>query len=118
MAMDAGFAFWWGTLSLFMGNAAALLRERGFDAVVRDAVVEREYSYENFIKKLRDEKPDIVLLECTTPTADIDIWFAKKISAFTEVAFAGSHLVACCDDVMRQCPEASYFLKGSIYSAW
>ncbi|MDY0203978.1 MAG: radical SAM protein [Desulfovibrio desulfuricans] len=96
----------------FMGYTAGLLRAHGHDAQIRDAVAEAQYNYEEFLADIKAYAPDIVILECTTPTLDIDLWFAEKVSKFSEVALAGSHLTSKCDEVVRQSPWASYFLKG------
>lgn len=102
----------------FMGYAAGLLRAHGHDAQIRDAVVEAQYDYDAFLMEVESSAPDIVVLECTTPTLDIDLWFAEKVSRFSEVALAGAHLASKCEEIVRQSPWASYYLKGEyIFSA-
>jgi len=96
-----------------MAYSASYLKSHGYDVDILDAVAEEEYNYENFIQKVRREAPDIVVIECSTPTIDIDLWIAKRLSEFTEVALAGPHLT---DETVGEIVENNnfikYFLKG------
>lgn len=96
----------------FMGYAAAYLKANGFEVNIIDAVAEEQYNYQNFLEEVKNEKADIVVLECSTPTIDIDLWVAKKISEFSEVALAGPHLATRAEEVQRENPHIKYFLKG------
>ncbi len=95
-----------------MGYAAAYLRDNGFEIGLLDAVAEERHSYEEFLRRVRDGKADIVVLECSTPTIDIDLWIAEKISAFTSVALAGPHLATHADRIRAEHPRIAYLLKG------
>jgi len=96
----------------FMGYAAAYLKANGFEVNIIDAVAEEQYSYQDFLEEVKNEKADIVVVECSTPTIDIDLWIAKKISEFSEVALAGPHLTMKAGEVQRGNPHIKYFLKG------
>ena len=96
----------------FMGYAAAYLLDHGFDVNILDAVAEEQYNYDGFLDEIRKEDADIVVLECSTPTIDIDMWFARRIAKFAEVALAGPHIASSAGEVAQNCAEASYFLKG------
>ena len=96
----------------FMGYAAAYLKADGFEANIIDAVAEEQYNYQDFLEEIKDEKADIVVVECSTPTIDIDLWIAKRISEFSEVAMAGPHLSMKAEEVQRENPHIKYFLKG------
>jgi radical SAM superfamily enzyme YgiQ (UPF0313 family) len=95
-----------------MGYAAGLLMSKGFDVNIIDAVAQEEYSYTRFLEQVRDENADIVVIECSTPTIDIDLWMAKEISVFTRVALAGPHLTANATGIQEQHPYISFLLKG------
>lgn len=95
-----------------MGYAASYLQSNGFEVNVIDAIVDEKYLYKDFIEKVKREKADIVVVECSTTTIDIDLWVAKKISEFSEVAIAGPHLTSECEEVKKQNPFITYFLKG------
>jgi radical SAM superfamily enzyme YgiQ (UPF0313 family) len=95
-----------------IGYAASLLKSHGFKVNIIDAVAEEEYSYQRFIEIVRNEHADIVVIECSTPTIDIDLWMAKKISAFTKVAMAGPHLTTNAQEIQDQNPFITFLLKG------
>lgn len=101
-----------------LGYAAALLRANGFEVSVMDAVAEELYSYPEFLRRARAWGPDIVVMECSAPTLDIDLWLAGKVSVFAEVALAGAHAAADAAALRAACPGARYLLKGEyIYSS-
>ena len=97
----------------FMGYAASNLREHGFEVNILDAVAEDEYDYRKFLNQIKLEKPDIVVLECSTPTIDIDVWFANKVSEFSKVALAGPHLNQnTVGEIQSNNPSISFYLLG------
>ncbi|MGV8130108.1 MAG: B12-binding domain-containing radical SAM protein [Methanolinea sp.] len=101
-----------------MGYAASLLKSNNYDVNLIDAVVDEEYSYDRFLKKVRNENADIVVLECSTPTIDIDLWMAKEIALFSKVALAGPHLTTQDLNIQEKHKYISFLLKGEyIYSA-
>ena len=97
----------------FMGYAASNLKKHGFEVNILDAVAEIEYDYESFLNEVKSENADIVILECSTPTIDIDIWFANKVAEFAKVALAGPHLnQSTVAEIMPNNPNISFFLLG------
>lgn len=97
----------------FMGYAASYLQSHGIEVNIIDAIAEEEYSYTRVLDTIRSEKADIVVLECSTPTIDIDLWFAGKVAAFTEVALAGPHLNdQTATDIQKNNPGIKYLLLG------
>lgn len=104
----------------FMGYAASLVRADGHDVTVIDSVADEEYSYEHFLNRVRDWDPDLIVLECSTPTIDIDLWLAEKLAAIADVAAAGPHftLDEIVTDVREKHPYLKYILRGEyIYGA-
>lgn len=95
-----------------MGYSASYLNSNGYDVTIIDAIVNEQYSYEAFFEEVEAEKPDIVVVECSTPTIDIDLWVAKRVSEFTEVALAGPHLVINAESIQKEYPYIKYLLKG------
>lgn len=96
----------------FMAYAASYLRSNGIEAEVVDAVVEGETSYEKYIEKIKRHKADIVILETSTPTFDIDIWIAHRITDFSDVALAGPHVSIKAEEILAQEKKIKYILKG------
>ncbi len=96
-----------------MGYAASYLRANGFEVNVLDAVADEEYDYFKFLKRVEAENADIVVVECSTPTIDIDTWFAKKVSKFSRVALAGPHLNdETIPQIQNSFPEIDFYLPG------
>ncbi|MCE5195255.1 MAG: B12-binding domain-containing radical SAM protein [Nitrospiraceae bacterium] len=95
-----------------MGYAASYLKMHMFEVAIIDAVADEEYSYQRFIEKVRNESADIVVIECSTPTIDIDLWAGKKISTFTKVCLAGPHLTEHAEKIKKEHPYITYLLKG------
>ncbi|SJZ68075.1 Radical SAM superfamily enzyme YgiQ, UPF0313 family [Trichlorobacter thiogenes] len=96
----------------FMGYAAANLQSNGFDVAIIDAVADEEYSYSACLENVRNFKADIVVIECSTPTIDIDIWFAEKVATFATVCLAGPHLTSHAEKIHLKHPSITYLLKG------
>lgn len=95
-----------------MNYSVSYLRSKNYDAEIFDAVADECFSYSDFLKELKRRKPSLVVIECSTPTIDIDLLIAKKVSKFSEVALAGSHLTFKCKEVQKQAPFVKYFLPG------
>ncbi len=95
-----------------MGYAASYLKSKGFEVNIIDAILKEQFFYDKFLQDVKKEKADIVVIECSTPTIDIDLWMAKEISKFSEVALAGPHLVGDCTKIQKDNPQIKYFLKG------
>lgn len=95
-----------------MAYAAAYIRSQGFDVQLFDAVAAEEYSYARFLRKIREACPDIVVLETSAPTFDIDIWFAAKVAKFAQVALAGPHLTENARDIQARYPFVTFLLEG------
>tara|TARA_B100000686_G_scaffold193271_1_gene200087 strand:+ start:7 stop:1377 length:1371 start_codon:yes stop_codon:yes gene_type:complete len=97
----------------FMGYAASNLKEHGFEVNILDAVAEDEYDYQKFLKQIKLEEPDLVVIECSTPTIDIDVWFANKVAEFSKVALAGPHLNEnTVGEIRSDNPNISFYLLG------
>lgn len=95
-----------------IGYAAAYLRENGFDVVIMDAIADEEYSYSACLETIRKVAADIVVIECSTPTIDIDVWFAEKVAAFAPVCLAGPHLTSHAEIIHSGHPAITFLLKG------
>lgn len=97
----------------FMGYAAAYLKEHGFKVNILDAIAEEEYDYKKFLTEVISANADIVVIECSTPTVDIDIWFANKVADYTRVALAGPHLnEETVKEIQKTNPKIKYYLLG------
>lgn len=97
----------------FMGYAAAYLQSFGYEVNILDAIAEEVYDYQDFLAEVKRENADIVVLECSTPTIDIDTWFATQVATFAPVALCGPHLNdKTIAEIQASYPSISYYLKG------
>jgi radical SAM superfamily enzyme YgiQ (UPF0313 family) len=98
----------------FMGYAAALVAADGNQVNIIDAVAEEEYSYDRFLRRISDWNPDLIVQECSTPTIDIDLWMARKLTKIADLAVAGPHFTEdeIVNQVQRDYPEIKYILRG------
>lgn len=97
----------------FMGYSAGLLKANGFEVDIIDAILDETSSYKEFINEVKNKKADIVVIECSSPSFDIDIWIAEKISKFSEVALAGPHITdENAETIKKDYPFVKYLLKG------
>lgn len=95
-----------------MGYAASLLKSKGYEIGLIDSVGDVCFSYRRFLDNVKTEHADIIIIECSTPTIDIDLWMAKEMSAMAEVALAGPHLSQNAEVIARENPHITYLLKG------
>ena len=102
-----------------MAYATSYLQSKGIEVGLIDSIAEAQYSYSHFLKQVKNENADIVVIECSAPTIDIDLWMAKEISKFTKVALAGPHLTSEAEKIKIKHPYITYLLKGEyIKSSW
>lgn len=96
-----------------MALTTSYLRKNGIQADMIDCIAEHYFSYDGFFKRVKKYSPDIVIIETSTPTIDIDLYCAKQISKFADVALAGPHITDdTIDELTQNYPFVSYWLKG------
>ncbi len=77
----------------FLAYAAAIIERDGFPTLLVDAIAEN-ISDDQFIEKMLDFKPDLVLLEICTPSIDADMKMLKRVrteAPNVKIALAGLH---------------------------
>lgn len=96
-----------------LAYSAGLLKSKGYKVNLIDAIVNKTFSYEAYIKQVKKEKADIIVLECAAISFESDVSIAKKLSEFTDVALAGPHFT---DEealkIQEKYPFIKYILKG------
>ena len=95
-----------------MGYTASYLKAHGVNVSLIDGIAAGETSYSRFLARVKRAKPDIIIMESFASTRDIDLWFAKKVSEFAEVALAGSLVAQEAEQLMAENPHVRYWLKG------
>lgn len=72
----------------------------------------RKHTYDTFYKNVQNMKPDIVIIETSTPSIDNDLAIAMQLKGTgIEVALCGSHATVFASDLI-QLPYVDYVLKG------
>jgi hypothetical protein len=97
-----------------MAYASSLLQKNGHNAEIIDCVGGRIFQYDRFLSSVSLRKPDIVIIEISQASKDIDLWLCRKISEFSSVALAGPFVDEYTVHELRQeNPHIKFFLKGN-----
>ena len=98
----------------FLGYAAAIVAADGHEVTLIDSVADEEFDYERFLERAAAANPELIVLECSTPTIDIDLWLAGRLAQVCEVALAGPHFAsdAIVTDALGKHPNIRYVLQG------
>jgi len=98
----------------FLAYSASLLIKNGYDTVLVDALAEG-LSDDEFMEKVKDAMPDIIVLETSTPSFNTDIKWIKKIkSAFPSVktVLCGTHATVFDTALIDEYPELDIIMRG------
>ena len=87
----------------YLAYAAAILEQASFPVSVIDAVAENQ-SLEDTVKYAKNQEPDIILYETTTPTVKRDLALAREIKSATgaEIALCGPHATTFPEDILKE----------------
>lgn len=95
----------------FLSYAASYLQQHGVATHVFDTLAHRMFDYGEFFRVVEEYSPQIVVIETSTPTFDIDMMVARRCSRFAEVALAGPHATIFADELITL-PYVHYILRG------
>lgn len=98
----------------FMGYAAAVLERAGKPISVIDACAEK-LGDEESLSRVSKADPDLIVMETSTPTEQIDLNFATRLKAkFPDVpiAFCGAHAPMLQPEFMRIHTHVDYIFRG------
>lgn len=101
---------------LITASAATLLDKSGHDVLWYDGIAEG-LSYENFLKTIEHEQPDMVVMETKTPVVKLHwaiIDDIKEISPGIRVVLMGDHVTALPMESMNR-SKADFILTGGDY---
>jgi anaerobic magnesium-protoporphyrin IX monomethyl ester cyclase len=98
----------------FLAYAASIIQAEGHAVELHDAVAEEEYDYDRYAARVLAARPDLILLECSTPTLDIDLWMAARLAEAAPVALAGQHFAsdALAQEALSVHPNIRFVLRG------
>lgn len=102
---------------VFMGYTVTYLQSKGIEAKFYDAIAEN-HSYKKFYQEVEKFKPEIIIMETSTPSFNIDISIAENLhNKGYEVCLVGPHATAFAEKLI-ELPFVDYILKGEYeYSA-
>lgn len=102
----------YNTYPFFMGYASAYLIAQGVGDVYFYDALARAHTYEQFYGAVSEVKPDITVIETSTPSILNDMGIAAKIKAQgSEIALCGPHATVFADDLIKL-PYVDYVLQG------
>lgn len=96
----------------YLSYSAALLLKDGHEVIVDDGVAINE-TESQFLEKIYDEKPELLLFETSTPTINYDISLVKKIKKQLRgliVCLAGTHATTFFREILDKNKEVDYIL--------
>ncbi len=96
----------------YLAYAAAILERASLPVTVADAVAEN-LPVESVLSFVRDERPDLVVYETTTPTHQRDLHLARQIKEITpgaEIALCGPHATTFPRQVLEEEAAVDYVL--------
>lgn len=97
----------------FLAYSAALLEKNGFDVGLVDGVAEGHTTGE-FFEKVKTFRPDLVLIETSTPSIYTDLEIAKDLKEQFEmqIAISGPHASVYSHEILENSTSVDYVLKG------
>lgn len=96
--------------------AATLLRQAGFEVVWADGIAER-WTYQDFLKKVLAEKPDLIVIETKTPVVKKHWKIIEELKILAgndwqlKTVLTGDHVTALPEESMRN-SQVDYVLTG------
>ena len=103
----------------FLAYATAKLKEAGFDAVIVDAVAEG-LSDEEFFERVAGFAPDLIVIECSTPSIGLDTAYGRRLKLrlpHAHITFAGTHVTALGKEFLARNPFVDSVIQGEYEEA-
>jgi len=98
-----------------LAYATALLEKQGIEVLLVDGIAEK-MTEDDFMNRIDNFDPDLVLLEVSTPSFDTDIKFARRLRARlspkTNLAFCGPHVLMFQPEILDTHPEIDLIFIG------
>lgn len=104
----------------FLSYTTAMLKEKGFNATIKDCLAEG-VGKEEFFNYISKEKFDVIVIETSTPSIYIDLKTAEEIkNKFgSAIIFCGTHTSALYSQVMRENKFIDFVMIGEYdYTAY
>ena len=95
---------------IYLGYTASLLEKAGIEVKVIDAVAQ-ELNNKRYAKAVEDESPDMVFVETSTPTINIDLESTRLLSGIgSKIFMLGAHATV----FQRELLKENSFIDGTI----
>ena len=98
----------------FLAYAAALLEKKEKDILVIDSAAEK-LKNEDFLKRVEEYSPDLLLMEVSTPSIYGDLSLAekiKKISSDINIVFCGPHIFMYEEQFLKDHSSVDFIICG------
>ena len=97
----------------YLAYATALLERAGIETCALDAVA-MNWDEEQTLAELAARKPDVVVIESTTPTFGRDQLFFRRLKQELgcRIVVAGAHVTAFPEESLQKCADLDYILLG------
>ena len=98
----------------FLAYAAAVLERAGANIFLFDAVGERT-SDDDFMGIVKAHQPDVVVIETSTPSIDVDLGCAQRLKAQhlnAKIVFCGTHADTFAPAFLEQHKDVDFIIRG------
>jgi radical SAM superfamily enzyme YgiQ (UPF0313 family) len=99
----------------YLAYATSVLEKAGVECKLVDGIAEHD-TEKDFIQKAKEFSPDIVLLETSTPTIEVDLAMVRSLKKALGnkviMILAGPHVTVMKDNFLADYPEVDYLLLG------
>jgi anaerobic magnesium-protoporphyrin IX monomethyl ester cyclase len=99
---------------IYLAYTVAVLEEAGFEVSFIDAVME-ELDIPAFVDRLQALAPDLLVMECSTPSISYDLESARQVKDAlpdTKVALIGSHSTFFHQEILSENPHVDAVVRG------
>lgn len=99
---------------IYLAYIVAVLEEAGVEVGFIDGVME-EMSIADFSRAVSSTRPDLVVIECSTPSIDYDLETARAVKDSvdgTSVALIGSHATFFHEEILSDNPAVDAICRG------
>ena len=99
---------------IYLAYAAAVLEKSGIGVEFIDGVAE-DLSIEAFVNKVKETGPNVVAMECSTPSINYDLFTAKKLKEELEdilIVLLGSHSTYFHKDILTKNGFVDAIVRG------
>lgn len=97
----------------YLAYATSVLEQAGHEVKIVDAIAD-SLSLDEFVQEALHFKPDLIVLETSTPSFDADLEAALRLKKDTKalMTFSGPHVSVFQDTVLKENPEIDFILVG------